>query len=43
MFSLLQNLIKQRKDSIEAFNKADRQDLIDKEQTEIDIIECFFT
>ena len=41
VLSLLQSLIKQRKDSIEAFNKANRQDLIDKEQTEIDIIETF--
>ena len=38
---LLQNLIKQRKDSIEAFNIADRQDLIEKEQSEIQIINLF--
>ena len=41
VLSLLQNLIKQRKDSIEAFNKANRQDLIDKEKAEIDVIEIF--
>ncbi len=41
VLSLLQSLIKQRKDSIEAFNKANRQDLIDKEQEEINIIEKF--
>ena len=41
ILSLLQSLIKQRKDSIEAFNKANRQDLIDKEKAEIDIIELF--
>ena len=41
VLSLLQSLIKQRKDSIEAFNKANRQDLIDKEKSEIDIIEIF--
>tara|TARA_B100000575_G_C23058076_1_gene609151 strand:- start:751 stop:1206 length:456 start_codon:yes stop_codon:yes gene_type:complete len=41
VLSLLQNLIKQRKDSIEAFNKANRQDLIDKENAEIDVIEVF--
>ena len=41
VLSLLQNLIKQRKDSIEAFNKANRQDLIDKEKAEIDVIEVF--
>tara|TARA_B100000575_G_C23106548_1_gene638703 strand:+ start:126 stop:581 length:456 start_codon:yes stop_codon:yes gene_type:complete len=38
---ILQNLVKQRKDSIEAFNKANRQDLIDKEQAEINIITFF--
>ncbi len=38
---LLQNLIKQRKDSIEAFIKANRQDLIDKENAEIRVIEKF--
>ena len=41
ILSLLQNLIKQRKDSIEAFNIADRQDLIEKEQSEIQIINLF--
>ena len=41
ILSLLQNLIKQRKDSIEAFNIADRQDLIEKEQSEIQIIHLF--
>ena len=41
VLSILQNLIKQRKDSIEAFNKANRQDLIDKEKAEIDVIEVF--
>ena len=41
ILSLLQSLIKQRKDSIEAFSKANRNDLIDKEKSEIDIIETF--
>ena len=41
ILSLLQSLIKQRKDSIEAFEKANRKDLIDKEQAEIDIIRQF--
>ena len=41
ILSLLQNLIKQRKDSIEAFNIADRQDLIEKEQSEVQIINLF--
>ena len=42
ILSLLQNLIKQRKDSIEAFKIADRQDLIEKEQSEIQIIIYFY-
>ena len=41
ILSLLQNLVKQRKDSIDAFEKADRQDLIDKEKAEISVIELF--
>ena len=41
VLSLLQTLIKQRKDSIEAFEKANRQDLIDKERAEINVIEFF--
>ncbi len=41
ILSILQNLIKQRKDSIDAFNKANRQDLIDKEEAEIAVIEYF--
>ncbi len=39
--SLLQHLVKQRKDSIEAFEKANRNDLIEKEKTEINIIKEF--
>ena len=39
--SLLQNLIKQRKDSIESFKTASRDDLIVKEQLEIDLINQF--
>ena len=41
ILSLLQNLVKQRKDSIDAFEKANRQDLIDKEKAEITVIELF--
>ena len=41
IFGLLQNLIKQRKDSIESFKIANRQDLIEKEQSEIQIINLF--
>ena len=38
IMSLLINLIKQRKDSIEQFQKAKRDDLIKNEQNEIEII-----
>lgn len=38
---LLQKLIKQRKDSLEIYQKQNRADLAQKEQEEIDIIEKF--
>ncbi len=38
---LLQNMIKQRKDSIEAFAKANRNDLIEREESEVLVIEKF--
>ena len=38
ILSLLINLVKQRKDSIEQFQKAKRDDLIKNEQSEIEII-----
>ena len=38
ILSLLINLIKQRKDSIEQFQKAKRDDLVNNEQSEIEII-----
>ena len=38
ILTLLINLIKQRKDSIEQFQKANRDDLIKNEQSEIDVI-----
>ena len=41
IMTLLQNLIKQRKDSIESFKTASRDDLIVKEQFEIDLISRF--
>jgi len=41
ILSLLQNLIKQRKDSINSFKVASRNDLIEIEQSEINIISSF--
>ena len=41
ILTLLQSLIKQRKDSIEAFEKANRNDLIQNELNEIKVIEKF--
>ena len=41
ILTLLQTLIKQRKDSIESFKIASREDLIAKEQFEIDLISQF--
>ena len=41
ILSLLISLIKQRKDSIEQFQKANRNDLIKNEQSEIDIINLY--
>ena len=41
ILSLLQNLIKQRKDSIDSFKSASREDLINKEKSEIELISQF--
>jgi len=41
ILALFQNLIKQRRDSIESFQKADRKDLVDKEEAELNIIASF--
>lgn len=41
ILQLLQSMIKQRKDSIEMYAKGGRQDLVDSEQAEIDIIKTF--
>lgn len=41
ILSVLQSMIKQRKDSIQMYTQGNRQDLIDKEQAEIDIINSF--
>ena len=41
IMSVLQSMIKQRKDSIALYTQGNRQDLIDKEQAEIDVINSF--
>src|SRR5215212_2909189 len=41
MTKTLQSLVKQRRDSVEQYEKAGRQDLADKERLEIDIIEGY--
>jgi uncharacterized protein YqeY len=41
MLKLLRSLVKQRKDSVEQYEKAGRNDLADKEQAEITVIESY--
>ena len=41
MQKLLRSLVKQRRDSIEQYEKAGRQELVDKETAEIKIIETY--
>lgn len=41
LLAMMQNMIKQRKDSIKMYTDGNRQDLADKEQNEINVIEKF--
>ena len=41
VIAIIDKLIKQRKDSVEAFTKADRKDMADKEATEITVLQAY--
>ena len=41
ILDLLQKMVRQRRDSIEMYEQAERQDLVDKEAAEIEVIERF--
>lgn len=41
LLAMMQNMVKQRKDSIKMYLDGNRQDLADKEQNEINVIEKF--
>ena len=41
IFNILKNMVKQRNESIDLYKKGNRQELVDKEKKEIDIIQWF--
>jgi hypothetical protein len=41
ILEMLQKMVRQRRESIEMYRKAQRQDLVDKEEAEIEVIERF--
>ena len=41
MMKLLRSLVKQRRDSVEQYEKGGRQDLVNKEKSEIEVIEAY--
>jgi len=41
ILSIIEKMLKQRRDSIEAFKKANRNDLVDKEEFEVKILQTY--